>query len=256
VKGTYVTPHRTRVSPDALRDALRASLASRGVNADAHTLNALVAMSAHETGRWASCWNYNLGNVKASPSWGGLYTCLSNVWEVINGVTRWFSPKGETGGKNGPHVGPVYSLPPGHPQTRFRAYATLTDGVDGFAEKMCGMYRKSLDVLLAGGSTDAFLASLKAQRYFTGDLVKYQASVRSYYREFSAPATPDLTTVAGVQRALALLGYAPGPADGVAGPKTQSAIVNFQRSRALETDGVVGPITRRALTKALGEIHQ
>jgi hypothetical protein len=185
VKGTYVAPRRTVVSPEELRAALRKSLTARGIDASEHALTALVAMSAFETGEWRSCWNFNLGNVKASPSWEGSYTCLTNVWEVLKGVTRWFSPRGETDGKSGPLKGDEWAVPPGHPQTRFRAFATLEEGLAGFVEKMTGRYRPSFDVLLGGGSTDAFIAQLKRQSYFTGDLSKYQSGVRKLYAKFS-----------------------------------------------------------------------
>ncbi len=187
VNGTYVATKRTTVSPDDLRAALRNSLVARGISASEHALTALVAMSAHETAEWAACWNFNLGNVKAAPSWAGQYTCLTNVWEVLNNVTRWFSPRGETDGKSGPLKGEEWAVPPGHPQTRFRAFATLEEGLSGFVDKMTGRYRPSLNVLLGGGSTDAFIEQLKRQSYFTGDLVKYQASVRKFYAKFRQP---------------------------------------------------------------------
>jgi peptidoglycan hydrolase-like protein with peptidoglycan-binding domain len=38
--------------------------------------------------------------------------------------------------------------------------------------------------------------------------------------------------------------------DGSIGPKTKSAIITFQRSRGLTADGVVGPLTERALAQA------
>lgn len=106
LKGTYVPPVRTPVSPDALRAALAERLGERGINASSHALTTLVAMSAHETGEWVSCWNNNLGNVKSAPDWAGQYTCLTNVYEILKGVKRWFSPRGETIGKNGPLKGP------------------------------------------------------------------------------------------------------------------------------------------------------
>lgn len=61
---------------------------------------------------------------------------------------------------------------------------------------------------------------------------------------------PEVDTVAGQQSALAKLGYNPGPADGVAGPKTKAAILSFQKDHGLTSDGVVGPKTRAALLSA------
>lgn len=51
-----------------------------------------------------------------------------------------------------------------------------------------------------------------------------------------------------VQRRLAQAGFTPGPIDGRYGPLTRGAVVQFQASRGLEVDGVVGPQTRTALT--------
>ena len=63
--------------------------------------------------------------------------------------------------------------------------------------------------------------------------------------------TIDIRTIAGVQLALTALGHGPGPADGIVGPRTRAAIVDFQKSAALVPDGIVGPRTRGALRIAL-----
>lgn len=53
--------------------------------------------------------------------------------------------------------------------------------------------------------------------------------------------------VAATQQALRNHGVSPGPVDGVFGPQTHRAVVNFQRKRGLVVDGIVGPQTARAL---------
>jgi hypothetical protein len=52
---------------------------------------------------------------------------------------------------------------------------------------------------------------------------------------------------AALQVALTAEGLAPGPIDGISGPRTSSALKRFQRRRRLVVDGIAGPRTRRAL---------
>jgi Putative peptidoglycan binding domain/Transglycosylase SLT domain len=64
-----------------------------------------------------------------------------------------------------------------------------------------------------------------------------------------APPAVALTaySVKAIQQKLLSVGFNPGPIDGIRGPKTTSAIMGFQRARGLKVDGIVGPITARAL---------
>ncbi len=50
-----------------------------------------------------------------------------------------------------------------------------------------------------------------------------------------------------LQLALTRAGYNPGPIDGVFGGRTLAAVQNFQRDMGLVPDGIVGPLTHRAL---------
>lgn len=54
-----------------------------------------------------------------------------------------------------------------------------------------------------------------------------------------------------VQEKLTLLGYDPGPIDGLAGRRTNAAIRKFQEDAKLAVDGVVGRRTRAAMEEAL-----
>lgn len=66
-----------------------------------------------------------------------------------------------------------------------------------------------------------------------------------------AAGTIDLRTTAGLQTALARLGYDVGAIDGIPGPKTRVGVTAFQRDHALVVDGIYGPKTRAAFEAAL-----
>ena len=55
--------------------------------------------------------------------------------------------------------------------------------------------------------------------------------------------------VLAVQAQLIALGFDPGTADGIYGPKSAAALTAFQKARGIEVDGIVGPDTRRELSK-------
>jgi peptidoglycan hydrolase-like protein with peptidoglycan-binding domain len=57
--------------------------------------------------------------------------------------------------------------------------------------------------------------------------------------------------VAGLQRRLSRAGFTPGPIDGRFGPRTERAVVDFQRAHHLTVDGIAGPVTDRALQGGL-----
>lgn len=61
-----------------------------------------------------------------------------------------------------------------------------------------------------------------------------------------------LHTITGVQARLYNLGYAPGPIDGVAGPRTSAAVAAFQGDHKLEMTGRMDDDTLAELKKAYG----
>lgn len=83
---------------------------------------------------------------------------------------------------------------------------------------------------------------------FNGDEAALKAFASSTpIRTIPPPIAVDLSSVAGIQARLRELGFYTGRVDGLVGPKTQAAIVAFQRSVGLLPDGIVGPLTRAAL---------
>jgi peptidoglycan hydrolase-like protein with peptidoglycan-binding domain/DNA invertase Pin-like site-specific DNA recombinase len=60
----------------------------------------------------------------------------------------------------------------------------------------------------------------------------------------------DARRVRSLQLRLRRLGWSPGPIDGLFGPRTEAAVVRFQRSAGLAADGIAGRRTSRALRTA------
>lgn len=59
------------------------------------------------------------------------------------------------------------------------------------------------------------------------------------------------TAVMEIQALLRKIGYDPGPIDGIFGPRTQQAVMQFQRDNGLVADGIIGPNTYRVLQPLL-----
>jgi peptidoglycan hydrolase-like protein with peptidoglycan-binding domain len=60
--------------------------------------------------------------------------------------------------------------------------------------------------------------------------------------------------IAALQEALDICGCNPGQHDGMMGPRTRSAIRDFQQKAGIDVDGDVGPQTRSALARKLSEV--
>ncbi len=99
---------------------------------------------------------------------------------------------------------------------------------------------------------------LAAARLTAAELVRAQRLAREW-RPGTGTALPTppaagdgnmQSRIAEIQRALARLGYAPGPADGVLGPKTRVAIRAFQASAGLPTDGRLSERLENAILSA------
>ncbi|MEC9434877.1 MAG: N-acetylmuramidase domain-containing protein [Pseudomonadota bacterium] len=76
----------------------------------------------------------------------------------------------------------------------------------------------------------------------------YDAKLAAAWAEEAVGGAPGggtgdfrVTSVAALQRALAHLGAAPGPIDGLFGPRTRAAILRFERQCRLPETGAAGP---------------
>jgi len=147
-----------------------------GVEPSDRALALALAKTALETARWKSMWNWNWGNIKAGENFEGMYTCIS-LNEVLEGKTVWFAPSGRLDVKGGRVIAEAYKVPPGHPQTRMRAYANGFDGAQEYVTFLAnGRYRDAWARLLEGDPV-GFVRELKAKGYFTADESSYRLGV-------------------------------------------------------------------------------
>jgi len=183
MKATFVPDKITVYDPVVLAAGLRsACLALPQVSRDPGdaALSVLMAQIALETGRGKSCHNWNLGNIKASETYGGQYSCF-RCNEIIRGKVEWFDP--DSGG---------FDVPPGHPQTRFRAYedaeglkpAPVRAAYDYVAFLAARTrYAKAWQAALAGDPA-AYVHELKVAGYFTASEGPYRKAVVSLFNTY------------------------------------------------------------------------
>jgi hypothetical protein len=69
--------------------------------------------------------------------------------------------------------------------------------------------------------------------------------------ESDLTVSTDPELIADLQRALTSAGYDPGSPDGSFGENTEAAVIAFQQANGLSPDGVVGPETADALSRAI-----
>lgn len=173
-----LTPVTAREVSEALRVAFgRAS----GLVVTRETLALATAQSALETGRWKSIHRYNLGNIKAGPTYEGYY-CQFRCNEVIGGKVVWFDPP--------------------HPQTNFRAFLSLEDGATDHVSFLAhrARYAPAWSELLRG-EPELYVRALKTAGYFTANEAAYTKAVVSLFNEYlrmlSKPTAEQEATLTG-----------------------------------------------------------
>jgi peptidoglycan hydrolase-like protein with peptidoglycan-binding domain len=144
----------------------------------------LTAQFMAETGGGKYCFNWNLGNVKASANEPHMY--LRNVWECASagtaealvaksgGLARIASAEEmKQRGWRCPAAAVVFDPP--HPQCRFRAYASLRDGAQRWLGHHMRIAGKDGDYVnaLNNGDVSAVAHALKVARYYTASESDY-----------------------------------------------------------------------------------
>ncbi len=184
MKATWVPSHLTPFGLEEAAIALRAALHGKvGKDPSREVLALALAKTALETNRWRSIFCNNFGNVKCGDTYPGLY-CTIELNEVLNGRTVWFSPKGRLDRRGGTVVAEHFEDPPGHPQTRMRAYLSREEGALAYVDFVAGgRYAEAWQSLLVGDAV-GYVTKLRAKGYFTAPLDLYLRGVVSLQREF------------------------------------------------------------------------
>lgn len=154
---------RTPVTITEFRDAVRTGFESVfGVTPSDAVIGIVWSQWALETGRGKSCFNYNVGNIKQFDHTKPLHM-LNRVWEIVDGKRVEFSPP--------------------HPQTWFRAYDSLGDGVVDYLSVLKRRFSRATPALLSGEPA-TFAEVLGACGYYTASASEYRAAMRSLHAEF------------------------------------------------------------------------
>ena len=180
MKAIYVNPVRTQLSFGEAAECHRWALKELiGTKLNDNVLSLAMAKTSLETGNYKYMWNWNFGNVKASDSYVGIYTCIT-LNEVLNGKLVWFAPEGQLSAspaKGGKLIQAPINVPEGHPQTRMRAFANQYDGIDQYMSFLAnGRYKTAFNEMLTGNATN-YVHQLKVHGYFTASETLYKTGV-------------------------------------------------------------------------------
>lgn len=203
MQATYVPPVKTPLTFEKAHQCMRWALKTHiGAEPTDEVVALALAKTALETGRWKAIYNSNWGNVKATDQYVGMYTCFK-CNEILTRAGKqkviWFAPEGELSSKDGMVVGQRWPVPPGHIQSRFRAYANAYDGADQYVSFVAnGRYKLAWQALLQGSVT-GYVHELKVKGYFTAHESEYLRGVEGLYREMlkrvQGVPDPDLAKV-------------------------------------------------------------
>jgi peptidoglycan hydrolase-like protein with peptidoglycan-binding domain len=129
--------------------------------------------------------------------------------------------------------------------TAFQADARLkTDGLAGRATRAALEIRHAAGTMASGTPVTTTTTTTDTDSAAEGSATEPTATVTAsgILREGSRG-----DDVQRVQELLTAVGYAPGPVDGIFGPKTKVAVLAFQDDHGLRVDGLAGSNTRAAL---------
>lgn len=221
---------RTPITAPAVYEALAAAWNLHfKTPATRSSLLVLVAQWSLETGAGRDCVCFNLGNMKSSGVSGDW--CFFETTEVEHGKIVTYRPDSSV--------------------CRFKAFSSLTGGAADYILELSSRFKRAWSAVEQGNPT-SFAYLLKLQGYYTAKESVYEASLFKLFDMYDnvLGLGVDLFSIAGIQTALARVGFDPGVIDGWMGPETWAAIRHFQAKYGLFVDGSVGGLTRAALGRA------
>jgi hypothetical protein len=148
----------TPVTAQALADALAAAWPSVVGGDPGQAIPILVAQSDFETGTWAACWNWNLGNVKTGSNWTGDFFNMT-AGEGSAGQTMVASS--------------------------WRSYPDLESGAAAWLGVLAAGYSSALGYAEAGDLAN-FVQALSDGGYFTADERTYYNGVAARYANYQS----------------------------------------------------------------------
>jgi hypothetical protein len=159
-KSNYVPAKRTEISKEQLTSSLK-SIWPTVFKEYEMTDKGLDIITAHinlETGNTKSMFNYNFGNVKATPEWSQNHKWTSYAaGETLNGKTYKFTSK--------------------HPMAFFRAFDTLEEGISYYLQTIGSRYKDALESAIEG-DVKGFSNKLHEKGYYTADPKQYTSGMK------------------------------------------------------------------------------
>lgn len=193
---SYIPPRLTPLGKAEAWEIVARELAKRGIDNDTSTALALAQLDV-ETAGFVRMWNFNPGNVKNTTMQGD-FTCI-RLNERIDGKIVWFAPEGQLSGKGGEVVGQRWKVPPGHPQTRIRAFDSAEEGIAHWASLLERRYPAAWAALQEGDLVE-FNHGLKLGGYYTAKEAEYLPALRSRVANWTPYASPQGTAPERVAR--------------------------------------------------------
>jgi flagellum-specific peptidoglycan hydrolase FlgJ len=169
-QGNFVKAVKTNITKDEFISSLKKAwpVVFPDIQISERGVDILWAHTAMETGNFQSMYNYNLGNIKATPKYSQnkKWTSFSGG-EVIDGKT--------------------YKFTAAHPMNYSRSYDSLDEAMVDYLKILGGRFKSAL-MEAVNGNVESFSKQLKEQGYYTADEKKYTNAIKALLNEPNVPS--------------------------------------------------------------------